>query len=52
MLSHYLSANTTKKILQILQKFNIFINLIKFNKFRENNFKLSTIFTNIIRLCS
>ncbi len=50
MLLHYLSANVTKKILQILRKFSIFINLIKSNKFRENNFKLLTIFINIIRL--
>ncbi len=48
MLLHYFSANITKKIFQILQKLNIFIDLIKFNKFRENNFKLLTIFTNII----
>ncbi len=52
MLSHYLNTNATKKILQILQKFSIFIDLIKSNKLRENNFKLLTIFTNIIRLCS
>ncbi len=48
MFSHYLSTNIAKKILQILQKFNIFINLIKFNKLQENNFKLSIIFINII----
>ncbi len=48
MLLHYFSANITKKILQILQKSNRFINLIKFNKFQVNNFKLSTIFTNVI----
>jgi len=52
MLSHYLSTNIAKKTFQILQKSNIFIDLIKFNKLRENNFKLSIIFTNIIRLCS
>ncbi len=52
MLLHYLNANIAKKILQILQESNIFIDLIKFNKFRKNNFKLSTIFTNIIRFCS
>jgi len=51
MFLHYLSANIAKKILQILQEFSIFINLIKFNKLRRNNFKLLTIFTNIIRLC-
>jgi len=48
MLLHYFSANIAKKIFQILQKFNVFINLIKFNKLRENNFKLLIIFTNII----
>ena len=52
MLSHYLSTNIAKKILQILQKLNIFIDLIKFNKLRRNNFKLLIIFTNIIRFCS
>ncbi len=52
MLLHYFNINIAKKILQILQKFNIFINLIKFNKLRKNNFKLSIIFTNVIRLCS
>jgi len=51
MLSHYLSANIAKKILQILRKLSIFINLIKFNKLQENNFKLLIVFTNIIRLC-
>jgi len=51
MFLYYFSANIAKKILQILQKFNVFINLIKFNKFRENNFKLSIVFTNVIRLC-
>ncbi len=50
MFSHYLSANVAKKILQILRELNVFIDLIKFNKLRENNFKLLTIFTNIIRL--
>ncbi len=48
MFSHYLSANVAKKIFQILQEFDIFIDLIKFNKLRENNSKLLTIFTNII----
>ncbi len=43
MFSHYLSANIAKKILQILRELNVFIDLIKFNKLRENNFKLLTI---------
>jgi len=50
MLLHYLSANVTKKIFQILRELNVFIDLIKFNKLRKNNFKLLIIFTNIIRL--
>ncbi len=52
MFSHYLNANIAKKILQILQEFDIFIDLIKSNKLRENNFELLIVFTNIIRLCS
>ncbi len=52
MFSHYLNANVAKKILQILRESNVFIDLIKFNKLRKNNFKLSIVFTNIIRLCS
>ncbi len=51
MLSHYFSANTTKETLQILKEFSVFIDLIKLNKFRKNNFKLSIVLTNIIRLC-
>jgi len=52
MLLHYFSVNATKKTLQILRELNVFIDLIKFNKFRKNNFKLLIVFTNIIRLYS
>jgi len=52
MLLHYFNANTTKKTLQILKESSVFIDLIKLNKLRRNNSKLSTIFTNIIRLRS
>jgi len=52
MLSHYFNTNATRKILQILKEFDVFIDLIKLNEFWENNSKLLTIFSNIIRLLS